>query len=140
MIVTRNHGLDLTCARAVLPRKSRYVGLMGSARKSRMLVKQLHEEGFDPARIDALFTPVGMNIDAETPAELAISILAEIVAVRHNSKIVATLKDAHAARRAAASDLRVGRGCLPPVHPSPPFGSAQRRGNLVLDNLSEREQ
>jgi xanthine dehydrogenase accessory factor len=75
---------------------------MGSARKTRMMVKQLHQEGFDPARIDALFTPVGMNIDAETPAELAISILAEIVAVRHNSKIVAALKQAHAARRAAA--------------------------------------
>ncbi len=102
VIVTRNHGLDLTCVRAVLPRKSRYVGVMGSARKTRMMVKQLHQEGFDPARIDALFTPVGMNIDAETPAELAISILAEIVAVRHNSKIVATLKQAHAARRAAA--------------------------------------
>ena len=102
VIVTRNHGLDLTCVRAVLPRESRYVGVMGSARKTRMMVKQLHQEGFDPARIDALFTPVGMNIDAETPAELAISILAEIVAVRHNSKIVAALKQAHAARRAAA--------------------------------------
>lgn len=102
VIVTRNHGLDLTCVRAVLPRKSRYVGVMGSARKSRMLVKQLHLEGFDPARIDALFTPIGTNIDAETPAELAISILAEIVAVRHNSKIVETLKHAHAARRDAA--------------------------------------
>jgi xanthine dehydrogenase accessory factor len=102
VIVTRNHGLDLTCVRAVLPRKSRYVGVMGSARKTRMMVKQLHQEGFDPARIDALFTPVGMNIDAETPAELAISILAEIVAVRHNSKVVATVKQAHAARRAAA--------------------------------------
>ena len=102
VIVTRNHGLDLTCVRAVLPRKSRYVGVMGSARKTQMMVKQLHQEGFDPARIDALFTPVGMNIDAETPAELAISILAEIVAVRHNSKVVATLKQAQAARRAAA--------------------------------------
>ncbi|MGD0439406.1 MAG: XdhC family protein [Acidimicrobiales bacterium] len=102
VIVTRNHGLDLTCVRAVLPRKSRYVGVMGSARKTRMMVEQLHQEGFDPARIDALFTPVGMNIDAETPPELAVSILAEIVAVRHNSKTVATLKQAHAARRAAA--------------------------------------
>ena len=102
VIVTRNHSLDLTCVRAVLPRESRYVGVMGSARKTRMMVKQLHQEGFDPVRIDALFTPVGMHIDAETPAELAISILAEIVAVRHDSKIVATLKKAHAARRAAA--------------------------------------
>jgi xanthine dehydrogenase accessory factor len=102
VVVTRNHGLDLTCVRALLPRKSRYVGVMGSARKTRMMVEQLHQEGFDPARIDALFTPVGMNIDAETPPELAVSILAEIVAVRHNSKTVATLKQAHAARRAAA--------------------------------------
>jgi xanthine dehydrogenase accessory factor len=67
-----------------------------------MMVEQLHQEGYDPARIDALFTPVGMYIDAETPAELAISILAEMVAVRHKSKIVATVKQAHAARRAAA--------------------------------------
>ena len=102
VIVTRNHGLDLACVRAVLPRESRYVGVMGSARKTRMMVKQLHQEGFDPARIEALSTPIGMNIDAETPAELAISILAEIVAVRHNAKIVATLKQAQAERRAAA--------------------------------------
>jgi xanthine dehydrogenase accessory factor len=102
VIVTRNHGLDLSCVRAVLPRKSRYVGVMGSARKTRMMIEQLRQEGFDAARIDALFTPVGMNIDAETPEELAISILAEIVAVRHNSKIVASLKQAQAARRAAA--------------------------------------
>jgi len=45
VIVTRNHGLDLTCVRAVLPRESRYVGVMGSARKTRMMVKQLHQEG-----------------------------------------------------------------------------------------------
>jgi xanthine dehydrogenase accessory factor len=101
VIVTRSHVLDLTCVRAVLPRNYRYLGVMGSARKVRMMVKQLRQEGFDPARIDALFTPIGMNIDAETPPELAISILAEIVAVRHNSKIVATLHQVHAARRAA---------------------------------------
>ena len=102
VIVTRNHGLDLTCVRVVLQRKTRYVGVMGSARKSRMLVKQLQEEGFDPARIDALFTPIGTSINAETPAELAISILAEIVAVRHNSELVAVLRQTHADRRAAA--------------------------------------
>src|ERR1019366_6983654 len=102
VMVTRNHVLDLTCVRAVLPRNYRYVGVMGSARKIRMMVKQLLQEGFDPTRIDALFTPIGMNIDAETPPELAISILAEIVAVRHNSKIVATVQQVHAARRAAA--------------------------------------
>jgi xanthine dehydrogenase accessory factor len=103
VIVTRNHVLDLTCVRAVLTHSARYVGVMGSARKTRMMVKQLHEEGFDPARIGALFTPVGMDVGAETPAELAISILAEIVAVRHDSKAVATLQQTHAARRAAAA-------------------------------------
>jgi xanthine dehydrogenase accessory factor len=102
VMVTRNHVLDLSCVRAVLPRRCRYVGVMGSARKIRMMVKQLLQEGFDPDRIDAVFTPIGMNIDAETPPELAISILAEIVAVRHNSKIVATTQRVDAARQAAA--------------------------------------
>ena len=139
VIVTRNHGLDLTCVRAVLPRKSRYVGVMGSARKSRMMVKQLHEEGFDPARIDALFTPVGMSIDAETPAELAISILAEIVAVRHNSKIVATLKQAHACSAGSRRDLRPGD--MPATRTSvPALRVAQRTRGSCARNLSERGQ
>jgi xanthine dehydrogenase accessory factor len=84
VIVTRGHLSDLECVRAVLQRRYRYAGFIGSARKSRLLLEQVRSEGFDPQKIDALHAPVGVAIKAETPAEIAVSILAEMIAARRN--------------------------------------------------------
>jgi xanthine dehydrogenase accessory factor len=85
VMVTRGHLTDLECVRALLPRKYRYAGFIGSERKAKLLREQLASDGFDQAKIDALHAPIGLAIDAETPAELAVAILAEIVAVRRHA-------------------------------------------------------
>ena len=92
VMVTRGHLTDLECVRAVLRRSWRYAGFIGSARKARLLREQLTRDGFDAARIDQLHSPIGLRIGAETPDELAVSILAEIITVRRN---VAQIAAAH---------------------------------------------
>ena len=59
-----------------------YIGLMGSASKRAHIVTALAEQGFTEAEIARIHTPIGLSIGAETPAELAISIVAEMVQVR----------------------------------------------------------
>lgn len=86
VMVTRGHLTDLECVRAVLERPYRYAGFIGSTRKAKLLREQLVRDGFDPARIDQLHAPVGLDVGAETPEELAVAILAEIVAVRRNAE------------------------------------------------------
>jgi xanthine dehydrogenase accessory factor len=100
VVVTRGHQSDLECVRAVLGRRYRYAGFMGSARKTRLVIDQVRKEGFDPARVDTLCGPIGLEIGAETPFELAVAILAEIVAVRRNAPMVAALHRERDARRA----------------------------------------
>ncbi len=85
VIVTRGHLFDLECIRGVLARTYRYAGFIGSARKAKLLRAQAASDGFDKARVDALHAPIGLDIAAETPAEIAVSILGEIVAVRRNA-------------------------------------------------------
>jgi xanthine dehydrogenase accessory factor len=85
VMVTRGHLTDLECVRAVLPKKYRYAGFIGSERKAKLLREQLRNDGFDQERIDGLHAPIGLDIQAETPAELAVSILAQIIAVRRNA-------------------------------------------------------
>ena len=85
VMVTRGHLTDLECARAVLRKSWRYAGFIGSSRKAGLLREQLTRDGFDPARVGQLHSPIGLRIGAETPEELAVSILAEMIAVRRNA-------------------------------------------------------
>lgn len=85
VIVTRGHLFDLECARAVLKRPLRYAGLIGSSRKVKMIREKLAEEGLPASTIASLHSPIGLPIAAETPDEIAVSILAEIIAVRRGA-------------------------------------------------------
>ena len=100
VVVTRGHQSDLQCVRAVLGRRWRYAGFMGSARKARLILDQVAKEGFDPEKVAALCGPIGLDIAAETPAELAVAILGELVAVRRHAPILPALDQARAGRRA----------------------------------------
>jgi xanthine dehydrogenase accessory factor len=97
VIVTRGHLWDLECVRAVLPRPYRYAGFMGSLRKTRLVLEQVATEGFDPAKVDALRAPIGLELGAETPEELAVAIAAELIAARRKAPC---LEAAHRARKA----------------------------------------
>ena len=91
LVVSPGHLSDLECARALLRREHRWAGLIGSRRKVRMILDQLASEGFDRAEVDALAAPVGLDIGAETPEEIAVSILAEMIAVRRASPALASI-------------------------------------------------
>lgn len=85
VIVTRGHLFDLDCARAALKRPHRYAGLIGSARKVKMIREKLAEDGLPAETIAGLHSPIGVSIGAETPEEIAVSILAEMIAVRRGA-------------------------------------------------------
>ncbi|MGA2611940.1 MAG: XdhC family protein [Spirochaetia bacterium] len=85
VMVTRGHLTDLECVRTVLRKKYRYAGFIGSERKAKLLREQLRNDGFDQEKIDGLHAPIGLDIKAETPSELAVSIMAQLIAVRRNA-------------------------------------------------------
>lgn len=82
VIVTRGHRHDLDALRAVVQRDLRYVGLIGSRAKVARVYEQLAEEGVDPERFAHVHAPIGLDLGAVTPQEIAVSILAELIAVR----------------------------------------------------------
>lgn len=82
-VLTRGHRHDALCLRALFGgTQPRYLGLIGSRRRTTELFQLLREEGFDSALTGSVHTPIGLPIGAETPKEIAISILAELIAVR----------------------------------------------------------
>lgn len=80
--VTRGHAGDTICARQILNRSYRYFGMIGSRRKTALTKETLLREGFRPEQVDSIHMPIGLAIGAETPEEIAVSILAEIIQVR----------------------------------------------------------
>jgi xanthine dehydrogenase accessory factor len=100
VITTHGHLYDLECARAVLARPYRYVGMIGSARKTKLILEQAKADGFDSAKVEAICAPVGLDIAAETPEEIAVSILAEMIAFRRRAALLPRLEAERKARRA----------------------------------------
>jgi xanthine dehydrogenase accessory factor len=79
-VITRGHRYDAVCLRQLFAGDMpRYLGLIGSKRRTIELFHMLEEEGFDRAKIDRVHTPIGLPIGAETPKEIAVSILAELI-------------------------------------------------------------
>lgn len=81
VIVTRGHRHDMDCLRVVLGSKARYIGMIGSRRRIKAIVDQFLEEGYDAAALQRLWAPIGLDIGAQSPGEIAVSIAAEILAV-----------------------------------------------------------
>mgnify|MGYP000985162826 CR=1 FL=1 len=100
VVATPNHISDLETVAAVLGRGYRYAGFVASRRKTTLILDQLKKDGFDPAEVDALRAPIGVDIGAETPAEIAVTICAELIAARHASPALATFDRDRARRRA----------------------------------------
>lgn len=80
VIVTRGHRHDLECLRAVLGQPAAYIGMIGSQRKVAAVFTMLRDEGADKRLLERVRAPIGLGIGAEGPAEIALSIVAEIVA------------------------------------------------------------
>ena len=82
VLVSRGHRVDEEALRHAVGRGAGYVGMIGSRRRTRTVLDHLAAEGYSPAALEAVSTPVGLDIGAETPEEIAVSILAEITMVR----------------------------------------------------------
>ena len=69
--------------RALAPRDLRYLGLIGSRAKVARIYEQLRDEGMPAETLGHIHAPIGLDIGAVTPQEIAVSILAELIAVKH---------------------------------------------------------
>lgn len=81
VIVTHAHAHDTECLRAALKTEASYIGMIGSRTKIGLVFKQLEKEGVSRQRLNKVHTPVGLEIGAETPEEIAVSIAAQLVEV-----------------------------------------------------------
>jgi xanthine dehydrogenase accessory factor len=84
VLVSRGHKQDENALRAVIGRGAGYVGMIGSRRRVATVLRHLAEEGYPVEALERVYTPIGFDIGAETPEEIAVSIMAEIIAVRRN--------------------------------------------------------
>jgi xanthine dehydrogenase accessory factor len=83
VIVTRGHKEDEEALRAFVGKDAAYIGLIGSVTKIEKIVKRLLRDGFSRERLDRVRSPIGLDLGGSSPGEIAISIVAELLAVRH---------------------------------------------------------
>jgi xanthine dehydrogenase accessory factor len=84
VIVTRGHRDDMRVLRWAVQTSARYVGMIGSRRKTIGIFEELKKQGVPAHRFDRVHAPIGLDIGAVTPEEIAISITAELIAKRRN--------------------------------------------------------
>ena len=82
VVATRGHRYDDMALESAMKTRARYIGLLGSRRKTLMIYRRLMEQGITKDRIKEVYAPVGLNIGALTPEEIAVSIMSEIIMVR----------------------------------------------------------
>lgn len=99
VIVTRGHKEDMRVLAWAVRTEARYVGMIGSKRKVLSVYRALENEGYKPEEFERVYAPMGLEIGALSPEEIAVSIAAELVAVRRNAATAAHKKlkyEAHA--------------------------------------------
>ena len=84
IVVTRGHRYDTECLEAILQKPYAYVGMMGSRRRVAIVKDQLEAKGVCREALDGVHTPIGLKIGAETPEEIAVSVMAEIIQVKNS--------------------------------------------------------
>jgi xanthine dehydrogenase accessory factor len=85
VIVTRGHKEDMRALAWAVRTEARYVGMIGSKRKVLSVYKALENEGYRSEEFERVYAPIGLEIGALAPEEIAISIVAELIAVRRNA-------------------------------------------------------
>lgn len=84
VIVTRGHRDDMRVLRWAVTTAARYVSMIGSKRKVISVIRELEKEGLPAAAFERIFAPMGLDIGAVSPEEIAVSVVAEMIAVRRN--------------------------------------------------------
>lgn len=82
VIITRGHRYDMDCLRQVLAYETAYTGMIGSGRRVRAARQQLLEENYPKEKLDAVQAPIGLDIGAVTPEEIAVSILSQVISYK----------------------------------------------------------
>lgn len=83
VIVTRGHKHDEICLQEVIHKPARYIGMIGSRRRTTTIRAHLKREGISEETLRCIYAPIGLDIGAQTPEEIALAILAEIIMIRH---------------------------------------------------------
>jgi xanthine dehydrogenase accessory factor len=86
VVMTLGYQTDELVIRKLIDRKLKYFGVLGSKAKMGALLKALEKEGFPKENLDRIHTPIGLPINSQTPEEIAVSIAAEIIAVKNSGK------------------------------------------------------
>jgi len=86
VIATRGHRDDMRILRWAVQTPARYIGMIGSRRKALTVFRQLIAEGLKPDLFDRVYSPIGLDIGAITPEEIAVSILAELIGFRRHAE------------------------------------------------------
>lgn len=86
LIITRGHLHDKTVLELSLKTPATYIGMIGSMKKRNVIYRDLMNQGVSKERLEQVYSPVGLEINAETPEEIAVSIVAELIKVRNPAK------------------------------------------------------
>ena len=90
MIITHGHKGDEAALEGALRTPAKYIGMIGSRTKNKAVFTHLLARGFTQADLDRAHSPIGLNIKAQTPEEIAVSILGEMVAVKRAADVTAS--------------------------------------------------
>ncbi|WP_069999987.1 XdhC family protein [Cellulosilyticum sp. I15G10I2] len=105
VIITRGHRYDGTVLREVLKHHFHYVGMIGSKRRVKGMMAELLHEGIPQDKLDAVHSPIGLDIGAITPDEIAISIVAELISFKNKSLVLPEFDKETAQKTSEASDI-----------------------------------
>ncbi len=87
VLITRGHAYDEPCLRQIMHSEAKYIGMIGSRRRIKACFQRFRdEEKFAEEAIERIYAPIGLDIATETPAEIALSILGEVIKVRRGGK------------------------------------------------------
>ncbi|MDD4238486.1 MAG: XdhC family protein [Desulfotomaculaceae bacterium] len=106
IIVTRGHQHDQECLRRLIKYPLAYLGMIGSRRKIKIVRQQLLEEGIDSEKLDQVHMPVGLDVGAQTPGEVAVSIAAELLRERRGGS-AHSLRDHSPHKTAGANTVEI---------------------------------
>lgn len=110
IIVTRGHRYDEQCLEEIVKKRHAYIGMIGSRRRVALVKEHLLERGCDKKILDEIYSPIGLNIGAETPEEIGVAIIAEIIEVKNKKK--RTYGFSKEIRKAIETDAGHGRKVL----------------------------
>lgn len=109
VIVTRGHRYDQVCLESIVRKPHAYIGMIGSKKRVATVKEAVIEGGGDPDVVNGIYSPIGLDIGAETPEEIAVAIMAEIIGVKNKSRHTGYSREL---RKAILAEAENGRRVL----------------------------